>query len=401
MSTSKAIVPVSKSTAIVHTSPHSQTFESNTKPKPTADYVPEPYKVSTITAIGSLNSEMELPLLFNNLPILDPSDHVSNGFVFAEFGRKQGAINHRGHHKKVALAAKRPPPKTRRFDNQVTVVYRKRINVPPEEYIPLSYKDDFQYVPPDRGQFVMANMKIFNTGNVQITGLKYINHGQEYIETIAEVIQLLCRLGIRVAKEPEKVRASDYSVQLINTDFRIGFDVKREKLYNIMLTKYKPKDEEDDKNGNDTNDAVLGHIYTTFESGIYPGVKIHYKWNTNQPPNAKGICCCSKFCSKGKGTGDGDGQCKRVTIAVFQSGCIIITGAHTQEQIDSAYMFINNTIKDHFNDVYKPSIEERLAELKKLKLNKDEQPQLPAPKKKLALTNKREPVLALTHAVAV
>jgi hypothetical protein len=42
----------------------------------------------------------------------------------------------------------------------------------------------------------------------------------------------------------------------------------------------------------------------------------------------------------GKGTGDGVGQCKKVTIAVFESGKILITGATSIPQVDAAYNFI-------------------------------------------------------------
>lgn len=52
-----------------------------------------------------------------------------------------------------------------------------------------------------------------------------------------------------------------------------------------------------------------------------------------------GVCKCTCDCD-GKGSGCGMGNCQRITIAVFQSGCIIITGAQTCEQIDTAYKFI-------------------------------------------------------------
>ena len=59
--------------------------------------------------------------------------------------------------------------------------------------------------------------------------------------------------------------------------------------------------------------------YSTFESCIYPGVKIKYYYNENNTNN--GICNCDGCCN-GKGI---NGDCKSITIAVFNSGKALIT----------------------------------------------------------------------------
>ena len=70
-------------------------------------------------------------------------------------------------------------------------------------------------------------------------------------------------------------------------------------------------------------------IYISYEPCIYPGVNIKYFINTN---NRCGICECENLCN-GKGNGCGDGNCKKVTIAVFKSGKVIITGGQNKDQI--------------------------------------------------------------------
>ena len=52
-----------------------------------------------------------------------------------------------------------------------------------------------------------------------------------------------------------------------------------------------------------------------------------------------------KMCN-GKGDANGDGDCKKVTIAVFKSGKIIITGAQNKTQLETCYRFIKNFIDD-------------------------------------------------------
>jgi TATA-box binding protein (TBP) (component of TFIID and TFIIIB) len=63
---------------------------------------------------------------------------------------------------------------------------------------------------------------------------------------------------------------------------------------------------------------------------------------------------CPKFCN-GQGDGKAVGQCKKITIAAFQTGSIIITGARNRAQLDEAYTFINNVLQRHSEVVTKPA----------------------------------------------
>ena len=56
---------------------------------------------------------------------------------------------------------------------------------------------------------------------------------------------------------------------------------------------------------------------------------------------------------EGKGTGHGNGQCKKITIAAFQSGSIIITGAREINHIISAKKFIIGVLKDNYDLIRK------------------------------------------------
>ena len=68
-----------------------------------------------------------------------------------------------------------------------------------------------------------------------------------------------------------------------------------------------------------------------------------YYFNNNN--DKCGICKCTEKCN-GKGRGCGNGQCKRVTIAVFASGKIIITGGRSIEQLVDSYDFIKGVLDD-------------------------------------------------------
>ena len=130
-----------------------------------------------------------------------------------------------------------------------------------------------------------------------------------------------------------RIKIMPINTVLINSDFNINFKIKRNILHSILKDKY--------------------GVVSRYEPGIYPGVNNKYYWNlNNKGTETDGKCICHKDCS-GKGDGDGDGNCKKITIAAFQSGSIIITGARTIEHIEDAYKFINRVIKDNYDLIRK------------------------------------------------
>jgi len=95
------------------------------------------------------------------------------------------------------------------------------------------------------------------------------------------------------------------------------------------------------------------NIYCTYESCTYPGVNIKFYYNkSNALLNEggelyyTGVCDCSTVCD---GKSNGVVKCKKITIAVFKSGKIIITGAQTYEQLNIVYKFIKKILLDNYN----------------------------------------------------
>jgi hypothetical protein len=130
---------------------------------------------------------------------------------------------------------------------------------------------------------------------------------------------------------------------LINSDFNINFKIKRNILHSILKDKY--------------------NIVSRYEPGIYPGVNNKYYWNLNNlHTKTEGRCMCEGKC-EGKGNGNGEGDCKKITIAAFQSGSVIITGAKTMRHIEDAYRYINQVITDNFDLIQK--VDTPFADLEK------------------------------------
>lgn len=156
-------------------------------------------------------------------------------------------------------------------------------------------------------------------------------------------------------EDKTRIKIMPIETVLINSDFNINFKIKRNILHSILKDKY--------------------DIISRYEPGIYPGVNNKYYWNTNNlGTETEGKCICKNSCS-GKGNGCGDGNCKKITIAAFQSGSIIITGANTIQHIEDAYNFINKVIRDNYDLIHKidnpfMDIESHMSKIKVKKYTK-------------------------------
>ena len=150
----------------------------------------------------------------------------------------------------------------------------------------------------------------------------YEKNGTEDINIYATSIEDLSLIEIK-----------NIDIVLINSDFNINFKIKRNNLFSILSKEY--------------------NIVTRYEPGIYPGVNSKYYWNKDyEGKGFEGKCYCTNKCT-GKGTGNGNGDCKQITIAAFQSGSVIITGAREILHIEKAQTFINKVFRDNYDLIRK------------------------------------------------
>ena len=235
-----------------------------------------------MTAISSLNSDINLDNLYKNISINNTIPYIQHG----SHGTK-------GESNKTKRKS-RKPEKKKSFFNQVTL-----------------------HVNCDK----LVNVKLFNNGKIQMTGLKYETHGNKVLNILVPFIKELDRNNETKVFNHSDITFNPMNIVLINSDFDIGYKVKRDILHREIVD--------------------LG-MYSSYEPCIYPGVNIKYYFNTNQ---SNGICKCTSMCS-GKGDGSCDGGCKKITIAVFKSGKIIITGARSRQHLELSYHFITKFIND-------------------------------------------------------
>ena len=181
------------------------------------------------------------------------------------------------------------------------------------------------------------NEKVINTI------YRYIkcNGSYKWIEINDDRVKEL-KMGQHAVEDNSKIKMTNYESVMINSNYSLGFNIDRNKLHLLLKRKY--------------------NIYATLES-TYQAVKSYYFFNsksnsssssdTIKENNSKGICQCEVPCfvlkEKNKKIST---PCSQVTIAVFRTGSVIITGGCTIEQTKEAYHFINKLIKDNFNLLY-------------------------------------------------
>jgi TATA-box binding protein (TBP) (component of TFIID and TFIIIB) len=198
------------------------------------------------------------------------------------------------------------------FFNQSTIVLRRRFQNEDEK------EDNWKEV----------NVKLFANGGIQMTGVTSEPFARDSIEWLLQTFKSLDESPFNGTPKIDR-----FSVQLINTDYALNKFINQDALHKILINEY--------------------NLFSMLEKTIYQGVNTKFFYNTNN--QGKGICRCQQFC-KGQGTGDGEGQCKRITMSIFRTGRIIITGARRMEQIYATYEFLNSVFNKHYHTVlYTPN----------------------------------------------
>jgi TATA-box binding protein (TBP) (component of TFIID and TFIIIB) len=278
------------------------------------------YRISTITTIASLNSLINLQKMYdsfefnidtNNIFYNDTNNEVNivDEIKFIEYGKTKDISNSKGINlKKVKKNTYKKKEKIKkRFDNQLTIVLQINNN--------------------------NINMKLFKNGRVQMTGLKDINNGPIAIKFIINLIKKMNCDFLDI--DQKSLDYNSYKICLINSDFKFTSKLRRNKLFAFI---------------NNNTELVC-----SYEPCIYPGVKIQFFYNNSMD----GICRCENgYCSnKNKNS-----QCIKVTVAIFESGCTIITGAKSLDQINTTYKYIKDLLVNNIEVFKKIDLDELLLE---------------------------------------
>jgi len=165
------------------------------------------------------------------------------------------------------------------------------------------------------------------------------------VEQVIEEVKRIHKIKSEISSNEDfidKIGFHNFHIRMINTDFKTycnsecteKFLIRRKVLHKILIS-----EDYDNK--------------CSFEPGKYHGVKLEFFWNSLKEKQ-NGICCCSDYCF-GKNSPAGT-NCKKITIAIFESGSVLITGGISFQQIDDAYNYITTVFRNHKEQLKKSDL---------------------------------------------
>jgi len=186
-------------------------------------------------------------------------------------------------------------------------------------------------------KFHEINIKLFNTGKLEIPGI-------QNIETLNIAIKILLDIIENVSGKKYTYLKNKVETVLINSNFSCNFFIIRNNLYNILKFKY--------------------NIHSLFDPCSYPGIQCKFYYNKDNIKN-NGVCNCEKKCNLNKKKKKLN-KCKIISFMIFRTGSILIVGNCDEEIIHIIYKFIVNLLKKElFNDIITKKIDVKKKKKKK------------------------------------
>jgi TATA-box binding protein (TBP) (component of TFIID and TFIIIB) len=212
-------------------------------------------------------------------------------------------------------------------DNVLSVQYRdkkehnrslltpKKKKKKPDEKKPTKcfYNQTTIVIKPDNSN--PLNMKLFKNGSIQLTGCK---NAEDFINVIEKICSILKKKhAVISSKSPNLIvnkpfvtntdimnisNLRNITIRMINSNFKIGFEINREELYNILLDDF---------------------IECSFEPIVHACVSVKYNYKDE----------------------------KKISIFIFESGSVIITGATKSIHILEAYRFISLRLYANYSKI--------------------------------------------------
>ena len=191
------------------------------------------------------------------------------------------------------------------------------------------------------------NLMIFTNGRITCTGSKNDDDGLVATNLLLNEMKKIPE--IFEEGNVDLAEVINYEVVMINSNFFVGFFIDNHKLYDILI-----------------RNRDIYKLFSSYDPRVYQGVKIYFMWNQNQSIK-NGVCVCQKkrckFSAKKK-NGNGEGDCRRISVAVFGTGKVLIAGAKNDEQLYDTYNFIVKLLQDNFSEIVQYSIEDKKRLLK-------------------------------------
>ena len=306
-------------------------------PKPSDVYI------STRTKIGYLNMPINISDIFWKIPII-PYSSSTYGII-----KKQIKMNFKSNEEWEKSKQKLDTLNIINTYNDLS----KNNKIIKKISIGLSKKDLISYRCSPKGAFYNCfviiirikdnnifkemHVKIFNTGKIEIPGIKNDILLDLTINKIKEILNPITNSNIII-------NPSSFETVLINSNFNCGFYIKREKLADLLKYKYK--------------------LCTTYDPCSYPGIMSKYYYYNNSNNQGEGVMDLSQE------------HATIMSFMIFRTGSILIVGRCNETIINIIYNYIINLLESEFTDIFQclpsenTSIKQKKDKLHKKKLKR-------------------------------
>lgn len=263
--------------------------------------LPDDIIISTMTLICKINISFNVENIGKYVTL------QSDNIIAVKYGKFSDTNRTIVEKKKKRTNRKKSLRGTRNFYNQVTLIVNMNANFenPPAH---TSLKKKHKYI----------NIKLFKNGSIQITGCNNIENVMETMGRLFKELQNVIAVFDNEGKIVEKPYVSDLSlldvsniydfkIVMINTNFNIQFEIDRDKLFYHLI-----------------NDGYE----CSYDPIIHACVDIRFGYD----------------------------ETKKISIFVFESGAIIITGSTNCDHIITAYNHINKYLLLHYAQIVKKDL---------------------------------------------
>lgn len=175
------------------------------------------------------------------------------------------------------------------------------------------------------GKYREIHVKIFNTGKLEIPGMRDDKIMKRTLEILTSVLNNNCKTEKKFECLNDKC-----DTVLINSNFRCGYYLNRESLYNILKDKYR--------------------INCSYDSCSYPGIQCEFYYDP------------SRDIQTGQQPVEKTKQTIKVSFMIFRTGSALIVGKCCEDVLQIIYEFICNILKTEYPNISRGLNHETLQE---------------------------------------
>jgi hypothetical protein len=166
------------------------------------------------------------------------------------------------------------------------------------------------------GKFKEIHVKIFNTGKLEIPGIQNDDLLIQTLDILVETIK-------KYVSDDLTYDNTKTETVLINSNFKCGYFIDRERLFDIIKSKY--------------------NINSSYDPCSYPGIQCEFYYDSSIDIQTGKKPISNTF--------------TKVSFMIFRTGSVLIVGKCTEEILNNIYLFVRNMLESEFNEINIPNMD--------------------------------------------